>query len=247
MQKKILLVTGASSGIGAATACLAAQRDYGVAVNYRRNRRGAEDVVAQIRAAGGVASALEADVSDWAQVRRLFESVDASLGPISALVNNAAVRGNMASITDVTPQDLTAVFSATLFGAFYCTRAAVERMALSRGGQGGVIVNVGSEAARFGGNRLSPYAAAKAGLHALTVGLARELGPEGIRVNAVSPGVITTDRLRTQPDEQRHALQASIPLGRTGSPEEVAEAILWLLSHAASYVTGAVITIAGGR
>lgn len=244
---RVLLVTGSSRGIGAATARLAGRRGYAVAVNYRTNREAAERVVADIRVAGGVAEAFAADVGDWDQVRDLFAHIDAVLGPVSALVNNAGITGGFTTITEVTPQHLQAVFATTLFGAFYCIRAAVERMARSRGGIGGAIVNVGSEAARFGGNRLSPYAAAKAGLHTLTMGLARELAPEGIRVNAVSPGVIATDQQRDLLPERLQTLQASLPLGRMGAPEEVAEAILWLLSDAASYVTGAILSVAGGR
>ena len=174
---KVLLVTGAARGIGAATACLAVRRGYAVAINYRAGREPVDTVVREIRAADGTAEAFQADVGDCRQVAELFTRIDAALGPVSALVNNAAFSGGRLGIAELTAVRLQEVFAATLFSAFYCTQAAVARMARSRGGSGGAIVNVGSEAARFGGDRLAAYAAAKAGLHTLTAGLARELAP----------------------------------------------------------------------
>jgi NAD(P)-dependent dehydrogenase (short-subunit alcohol dehydrogenase family) len=245
--RKVLLVTGAAHGIGAATARLAGRQGYAVAVNYRGNPEPAEQVVAQIRDQGGMAEAFHADVGQSRQVEDLFARIDRGLGPVTALVNNAATSGGRMEILDLTPELLQEVFSSTLFGAFYCIQAAVARMARSRGGTGGTIVNVGSEAARFGGHRLSAYAAAKAGLHTLTVGLARELAPQGIRINAVSPGIIDTHQQQGRAPEQQQAVVASLPLGRMGTPEEVAQTILWLLSEGASYVTGVVLPVAGGR
>lgn len=243
----VLLVTGGSRGIGGATALAAGRRGYAVAVNYLENHEAAQRLVEAIRRDGGTAEAFAADVGDRQAVTDLFQKIDERMGPVGALVNNAAWPGPRTAILDLDPAQWEHVFRATLFGAFHCIQAAVERMARSRGGRGGAIVSVGSEAARFGGDRLAAYAAAKAGIHAMTLGLGRELAPEGIRINAVSPGVIATEGHRALPPEQRQRLETSIPLRRMGEPEEVAEAILWLLSDAASYVTGTVLPIAGGR
>lgn len=245
LPARILLVTGASRGIGAAVARLAASRGFAVALNYRHSRDAAADVVQQIQAAGGRAEAFQADVGDPEQVVRLFAEIDRRLGPITALVNNAGYSGGRAVLTDLTPDQLESIFRTTLYSAIYCTQQAIARMARSRGGQGGAIVNVGSEAGRFGGDRLAAYAAAKAGLHTLTLGLARELAGEGIRVNAVSPGLIDTESNRVP--GQASGPSAALPFGRQGRPDEVAEAVMWLLSDAAGYVSGAVLPVSGAR
>jgi NAD(P)-dependent dehydrogenase (short-subunit alcohol dehydrogenase family) len=208
-------------------------------------------VVRTIEEAGGRAAAFRVDVADPAEVERLFTAVEHSLGLPTALVNSAGATGGNRSFLDLDPGLLQSVVAVNLFGTFYCIQAAAQRMARSSGGSGGAIVNVSSEAARFGGNRLAAYAAAKAGVSTLTVALARELADEGIRVNAVSPGVIDTDQHAgqgtNQDAERRAGLVASIPLKRMGQAEEVAQAILWLLSDEASYVTGSVLSINGGR
>jgi NAD(P)-dependent dehydrogenase (short-subunit alcohol dehydrogenase family) len=241
----ILLVTGASRGIGAAVARLAGPRGYAVAVNYRQSREEALAVVEQIQGAGARAEAFQADVGDPEQVARLFAEIDGRLGPITALVNNAGYSGGRTRVSELTPERLESIVRTTLYGAIYCTQQAIARMARSQGGRGGAIVNIGSEAGRFGGDRLAAYGAAKAGLHTLTLGLARELAGEGIRVNAVSPGLIDTESNRVP--GQAGPTPASLPFGRLGRPEEVAEAVLWLLSDAAGYVSGAVLPVAGAR
>jgi NAD(P)-dependent dehydrogenase (short-subunit alcohol dehydrogenase family) len=244
---RVALVTGASRGIGAATAIRLAAVGYKVGVNYRTGEAEAAGVVARIEAAGGTAVALQGDVAVEADVVRLFTGIDSALGPISALVSNAGISGGFGRIDEVTGDTLRAVFETNVHGAFWCCREAVRRMSTAHGGQGGGIVLVSSQAAQFGGNRLGPYAASKAALNALTVGLAREVAAEGIRVNAVSPGVIETDQQAGIPAERRAGLLASLPMERLGTPEEVAEVICWLLSDNASYVSGSIVPVHGAR
>jgi NAD(P)-dependent dehydrogenase (short-subunit alcohol dehydrogenase family) len=247
VSRQVLVVTGGSRGIGAAVAKLAGSRGYAVAVGYRSAQRQADEVVHGIRAAGGRAQAFQADVGDPKAVDRLFDASGSALGAPTALVNSAGTAGSVTPLLELTPEQLQAVVAVNLFGTVYCTQAAARRMARSLGGLGGAIVNVSSEAARFGGNRLIPYAAAKAGVGTFTIAAARELAVEGIRINAVSPGVIDTDQ-HAGNDAQRNAtLLASIPLKRMGTAEEVARAILWLLSDEASYLTGSIVPINGGR
>jgi NAD(P)-dependent dehydrogenase (short-subunit alcohol dehydrogenase family) len=246
-DRRVVLVTGASRGIGAATAIRLGSAGYRVGVDYRTGEAEAAGVVARIRAAGGTAVALHGDIAREDDVVRLFSGIDGTLGPLSALVANAGISGGFSRIDEVTGDMLRAVFETNVHGTFWCCREAVRRMSTAHGGRGGGIVLVSSQAALFGGNRLGPYAASKAALNALTVGLAREVAAEGIRVNAVSPGVIETDQQSDVPAERRAALLASIPMGRMGTPEEVAEAICWLLSDGASYVSGSIMPVHGAR
>ena len=244
-ERPVLLVTGGSRGIGAAAARLGAQRGYAVAVNYLSSPEQAAALVQEIIAAGGRAEAFRADVGDAAQAAALFQQVEKVLGPPNALVNNAGISGGFHDIDTIDAPLLEQVFATNLFGAFHCIREAAARM--RRDGKGGAVVNVSSQAARFGGNRLAHYAASKAGLEIATVALARELAPQGIRINAVSPGLIDTEQHRDMDPQRHRTLMASLPMGRMGRPMEAAEAILWLLSDQASYITGTILPVAGGR
>jgi NAD(P)-dependent dehydrogenase (short-subunit alcohol dehydrogenase family) len=243
-HQQICIITGASRGIGAAIAKLAARRGYAVVVNYVRDGRAARDVVREIEGDGGRALAVQADVSEQEDVTRLFEATIAALGVPTALVNNAAEAGGRTPIEDASPDMVRRVLAVTLGGPILCIAEAARRMSTSHGGHGGVIVNLSSQAARTGGYLLTPYVGAKAGVEAITIGLARELGPVGIRVNAVSPGVIAA-----APGDEPSASERAreVPLRRLGTADEVAEAVLWLMSPAASYVTGAIIAVNGGR
>ena len=241
------IVTGASRGIGAKIALRAAESGFAVAVNYRAGRDAAERLCREIESQGGRAAAIAADVADPDRVAYLFEETARRLGPPTALVNNAAISAGRTAIADLDPPTLQRVIAVDLLGPLYCIAEASRRMARSRGGSGGAIVNISSVAARSGGRQLTPYVAAKGGLEAATIGLARELGPEGIRVNAVRPGVIATDAHPLDDDAWRARTAATVPLGRIGTPDEVAAAVAWLLSDAASYVTGAILDVAGGR
>jgi NAD(P)-dependent dehydrogenase (short-subunit alcohol dehydrogenase family) len=244
----VLLITGSGRGIGAATARLAGARGYRVAVNANRNMAEAEAVAASIRAAGGEARAFQADAGDEAAMAKLFAEVDAAFGPLTALVNNAGgTAGGIGSIADTDGAKLSRVFALNTFSAVYGMRFAAARMGRSKGGQGGAIVNVSSQAGTFGGNGIAAYAAAKAGVNILTVAAARELAADGIRVNAVSPGVIACGEVMDFPAERRAEMMRTLPLGRFGDPEEVARTILWLLSDEASYLTGTIVPVAGGR
>jgi NAD(P)-dependent dehydrogenase (short-subunit alcohol dehydrogenase family) len=246
---RILIVTGGSTGIGAATALLAAQRGYAVCVNFRQRRDAADEVVAAIRDGGGVAIAVQADISEEAEVVRLFETTDRELGRVTALVNNAATLEPQARLDSVDAARLRRLFGTNVIGSFLCAREAVRRMSTRRGGSGGAIVNVSSGAARYGApGEYIDYAATKGAIDTLTVGLAREVAEEGIRVNGVRPGFIYTG-LHAKGGEPGRVdrVKSLVPMQRGGQPEEVAAAIVWLLSEEASYTTGAILDIAGGR
>ena len=247
MGTEVVLVTGSSRGIGAATAVAAARKGYRVAINYLSEAESATSVVERIVSAGGVAQAFAADISDSASVARLFSEIDESLGPIRVLVNNAAISGFRQKFLEIDLQMIRRVLNTNVLGAFLCAREAVRRMSTENGGDGGTIVNLSSQAARFGGNQLLPYAASKGAIESFTIGLAREVANQGIRVNAVSPGIIETDQDAFSDQTSVRRILADIPLQRLGTPEEVAEAILWLASEKAAYITGVVLPVAGGR
>lgn len=244
MTDKIAIVTGASRGIGAATAKLLGGNGYAVCVNYLRNAEKAETVASSIIRSGGKAIAVQADISEETDILAMFERVDSEFGPVTALVNNAGHSGGFWAVEEVTIDCLQSVFSVNVFGSFICAREAVKRM--KQVGEGS-IVNISSETARFGGNRLAHYAASKAAINAFTIGFAREVAPFNIRVNAVSPGVIGTDAHKDVTEERLGSLKKLLPMGRMGSPEEVAESIVWLLSNKSSYISGAIVSVAGGR
>jgi NAD(P)-dependent dehydrogenase (short-subunit alcohol dehydrogenase family) len=244
-----ILITGGSRGIGAATARLAAARGYAVCLTYLRQPDAAVAVVQQITDAGGSASAVQADVSREDDVVRLFRKVDSDLGHIDALVNNAGMLEPQARVEQMDARRLQAVLATNVIGSFLCCREAVRRMSTRHGGAGGAIVNVSSAAARIGSpNEYIDYAASKAAIDTLTIGLSKEVGEEGIRVNAVRPGLINTEIHASGGEPGRVArLSAGVPMKRGGEPEEVAAAIMWLLSDEASYVNGAIVDVTGGR
>jgi NAD(P)-dependent dehydrogenase (short-subunit alcohol dehydrogenase family) len=244
-----LLITGGSRGIGAAAAILAAQRGWDVAVNYTRDAAAAQRVAEQVRAAGRRALVVQADVADEAQVLAMYAAVDREFGPLRGLVNNAGVVDMPARVDQMSLQRLMRMFAINLTGSFLCAREAVKRMSTRHGGAGGVIVNLSSAAARLGSpGQYVDYAAAKAGIDTFTLGLAREVATEGIRVNAVRPGIIDTEIHASGglPDRVKQTAPM-VPMQRAGSAEEVAQAIVWLLSDESSYTTGAVIDVTGGR
>jgi NAD(P)-dependent dehydrogenase (short-subunit alcohol dehydrogenase family) len=242
----VMIVTGGGRGIGAATARLAAARGYAVCVNYRKDRAAAEQLARDL---GGRAIAVAADVADEADVVRLFETVDRELGAVTVLVNNAGIVDLATRVEAITGARLQRMFAVNVFGSFLCAREAVKRMSTRHGGRGGAIVNVSSIAARLGGaGEYVDYAASKGAIDTFTVGLAKEVGPEGIRVNAVRPGIIRTEIHLASGDPARvERIGSSAPLQRPGEPEEVARAIVWLLSDEASYLTGALVDVTGGR
>ncbi len=248
-RKKVLLVTGGSRGIGAAVARLAAERGYSVCLSYLRDRKAADEVVADIREMNGAAIAVQADVAQEQDVVRLFREAEASLGPITALVNNAGILEKQMRVEHMDAARIGRVFATNVTGSFLCAREAVRRMSTRHGGQGGAIVNLSSRASRLGApGEYVDYAASKAAIDTLTIGLAKEVAAEGIRVNAVSPGVIYTDIHASGGEPGRvERVKDSIPMKRGGTAEEVARAVLWLLSDEASFTTGATIDVAGGR
>jgi NAD(P)-dependent dehydrogenase (short-subunit alcohol dehydrogenase family) len=246
---KSILITGASRGIGRATALLCATRGWSVAVNYVRDEHAAEQTAQAVRTAGGRAATVRADVAVEADVMQMFDMAESRLGPLQGVVINAGIVAPSQALADMTAQRLKRMFEVNTYGAYLCAREAARRLPRDRGGGGGSIVLVSSAATRLGSpHEYVDYAGSKAALDTLTIGLARELGQQGVRVNAVRPGLIETEIHASggQPDRAQR-LGAATPMGRAGRPEEVAEAIVWLLSDAASYATGAILDVAGGR
>ena len=246
---EVLIITGASRGIGAATARIAGRSGYVVCVNYLKNKAAAKQIVDEINADGGRALAVGADISREEEVVKLFCTVDDKLGKISALVNNAGILETQMRIEDMNAARLNRVFLTNVIGSFLCAREAVKRMSTKNGGKGGAIVNVSSAAARLGSaGEYVDYAASKGAVDTFTRGLAQEVAEEGIRVNAVRPGVIDTDIHSSGGEPGRvERVKASIPMKRGGSAEEVAKAIMWLLSSESSYTTGSLLEVSGGR
>ena len=249
MSENVVIITGASRGIGAATAKLAAERGYAVCVNYASNREAANGVVAEITKSGGRALACQADVANEADVVRLFDAAAKGLGPVTALVNNAGILEQQMRLDEMSAGRFERVFATNITGSFLCAREAVRRMSTRHGGRGGAIVNVGSMASRLGSpGEYIDYAASKGAIDSLTIGLAKEVAEEGIRVNAVRPGVIRTEIHASGGEPGRvDRVAKSVPMKRGGEPEEVALAVLWLLSSESSYSTGTFIDVSGGR
>ncbi len=248
-MSKVLIMTGGSRGIGAATALLAASQGYAVAVNYAANSLAADEVVRQIRFGGGTAITVQADVAVEADVLAMFKKVDAKLGRLTALVNNAGVVDHASRVDAMSLERLQRMFAINVFGSFMCAREAVKRMSTRYQGGGGSIVNVSSAAARLGApGQYVDYASAKGAIDTFTIGLAKEVAAEGIRVNAVRPGIIDTEIHSSGGLPNRaQDLAPQVPMQRAGTAAEVAEAIVWLLGENVSYTTGAIIDVAGGR
>ena len=246
---KVMIVTGGGRGIGAHTARLAAKQGYAVCINYLRDRASAETLKGEIEKAKGKAIAVRGDVSVEPDVLNLFQQTDRALGRVTALVNNAGIVDRGTRVELMTAARLARMFAINVTGSFLCAREAVKRMSKRHGGEGGAIVNVSSIAAKLGGaGEYVDYAASKGAIDTFTLGLAKELGPEGIRVNAVRPGIIRTEIHAVSGDPARvERIGATAPLGRPGEPEEVARAILWLASDEASYLTGSIVDVSGGR
>lgn len=248
-MSKVMIVTGGSRGIGAATARLAGERGYAVCVNYRQDASAAAAVVADIEKAGSRALAVAGDMSSEKDIINLFETTDAELGTLTVLVNNAGIVDVQSRVEDYSLERLQRMFSINITGAFLCAREAVRRMSTNRGGAGGAIVNVSSAASRLGGpNEYVDYAASKGAMDSMTIGLAKEVAADGIRVNAVRPGLIYTDIHASGGEAGRvDRLKNGVPMQRGGTAEEVARVILWLASDDASYTTGALVECSGGR
>ena len=249
MTKGSMIITGAGRGIGAELAIRAAKAGYEVCVNYHSNRSAADQVLDAIEQNGGKAIAVQADVSIEADILRLFETVDSELSPLTALVNNAGILETHGSVIDMTFDRLQRVMTTNVTGSFICAREAVKRMSTKRGGTGGGIVNISSAAARLGSpHEYVDYAASKGAIDTFTMGLAKEVAEEGIRVNAVRPGVIYTDIHASGGEPGRvDRVKENVPMKRGGEPREVADTALWLLSEEASYITGALLDVSGGR
>jgi NAD(P)-dependent dehydrogenase (short-subunit alcohol dehydrogenase family) len=247
--EKTILITGGSRGIGAACALLAAQRGYRVGVNYRADGDAAARVVTAIRDAGGDALAIQADISQEEDVERMFATMDARYGQLTALVNNAGILASQMRVDQMDAARITRIMASNVVGSFLCAREAVRRMSTKHGGAGGAIVNLSSRAAVLGSaGEFVDYAASKAAVDALTIGLSREVADEGIRVNGVRPGLIYTDMHASGGEAGRvDRLRAAVPMQRGGAPGEVAHAVLWLLSDEAAYTTGSFIDVSGGR
>ncbi|MFD2206766.1 SDR family oxidoreductase [Kiloniella antarctica] len=245
----VIIITGGSRGIGAAISRSAAAKGYLVCVNYHSGDSEAEALIAEINESGGRAISCKADVSDHVEVERLFATTESKLGPVTMLVNNAGITGKICRFDEVDPQVMSQVIAINTMGALYCSQAAVKRMSTKRGGKGGVIVTVSSIAARLG----SPgeyiwYASSKAAVDAMTIGLAKEVGGEGMRVNAVSPGIIDTEIHALGGDPGRvDRIAPMIPFGRAGTAQEIANAVIWLGSEEASYCNGSILDCSGGR
>ena len=246
---KTILITGASGGIGKATALKAGKKGYAVCVHYNKNKQAAEEIAAQIKADGGKAIIAAADLSEEAEIVELFKIIDRELGRITALVNNAGILEQQTKVVNLTAERLQRIFATNVTGPFICAREAVKRMSTGSGGNGGGIVNISSIGAVHGSpGEYVDYAASKAAIDTFTLGLAKEVAQEGIRVNAIRPGVIYTNihALGGEPDRVNRVKEA-VPMKRGGYPEEIADSILWLLSEEASYVTGSILNVAGGR
>ena len=248
-MERSIIVTGASRGIGRSIALKAAEKGYQVCVNYKGAREKAEAVVREIEAAGGTAIAVQADMAVEADILRMFETVDRALAPLAALVNNAGIVDKAAPVADMTLDRLTRMFTTNITGPFLCAREAVRRMSTAHGGAGGGIVNISSVAAKLGSpNEYVDYAASKAAIDTMTIGLSKEVANEGIRVNAVRPGVIYTEIHASGGEPDRvERVKSMVPMQRGGEAEEIADAALGLLSDEASYVTGALLDVTGGR
>ncbi|MEA1604392.1 SDR family oxidoreductase [Pseudomonas spirodelae] len=248
-MSQVMLITGASRGIGAATARLAAAQGYALCLNYRQQQAAAESLVSEITQAGGQAIAVQANVADESQVMQLFSHLDRQFGRLDVLVNNAGILETQMHLEQMDLARWQRVFATNVFGSFLCCREAIKRMSTRQGGKGGAIVNLSSVAARLGApGEYIDYAAAKGAIDSMTLGLAKEVAAEGIRVNAVRPGVIATEIHASGGEPERVArVSQSVPMCRGGLASEVAEAILWLASKQASYTNGALLDVSGGR